>query len=175
MNTHVRDNLLILKTSINNDGTLIGSAVGAGISSYLDRAKVYHNTTQTVANGTLTPLAFNAERFDAAGLHSTSVNTTRITAVKTGLYLMGGGWEMDANATGYRQIGLRTNGTSMLALSTTDAVAGGDVTQMSISTINMMTAGDYIELTAQQTSGGTRTINATDFYTPIFWAYLLTT
>lgn len=48
--------------------------------------QIYLSGNQSVADNTLTALSFGSENFDSHGFHSTSVNPTRITPNKAGIY-----------------------------------------------------------------------------------------
>ena len=48
-------------------------------------------------------------------MHSTSVNTQRLVATVAGKYVISGTVQWTANATGYRQVYIRLNGTTPLA------------------------------------------------------------
>lgn len=61
-------------------------------------ARVTNNANQSIPDNAATTITYNAERFDPAGLHSTSSNTDRITPTRTGTYLVGvnGAYAVDA-------------------------------------------------------------------------------
>ncbi len=51
--------------------------------------RVFHNTTQSVPDaGFLNPVLFNSEAHDTDNMHSTSVNTGRITINTAGVYVL---------------------------------------------------------------------------------------
>jgi len=132
-------------------------------------ARVYHNTTQTVANTTLTWIVFNSERFDTDTIHDTSTNTGRLTCKTAGTYLIVGNFSFPLNFNGSRQIRIRLNGATIIAITamtpTSSAATDAD---MEVSTIYALAVNDYVELGAYQTSGGTLTIAANANYSPEF-------
>lgn len=119
-------------------------------------------------SGTRQFLTFANERFDSADLHSTSSNTGRLTAPITGLYLIGGHIIFASNATGRREASIRLNGTTFLEINNQPAVNGDD-TEMSVTTLYQFTAGDYVELGANQTSGGALDVRSLANISPEFW------
>lgn len=114
---------------------------------------------QSIANATLTALAFPAEQFahDPNGtLHHVSgspVPAEVVTCRTAGVYRLAGHARFAVNATGYRQISLRVNGTLYLATSTATAVTG-ITTDLAVADDYFLAATDYVELVATQTSGG---------------------
>jgi hypothetical protein len=112
--------------------------------------------TQTIANNTNTALTFDSEFFDTDGFHSTSTNTSRIT-IPAGL---GGYYSIvttactwDINGTGKRGLGIYKNGASLT--SSLEIIPSASIyVSNSLSTVLNLSAGDYIELYAIQTSGG---------------------
>lgn len=120
------------------------------------QAFIYQTVAQSLTNATVTPVLFDAELLDVGVPgHSTTTNTSRWTN-NTGL----NGWfdvmancVWVSNATGYRQMALRTNGSGTLAISQTQAVSG-NTTSMSIAQKVFMFAGDFIDLAIFQNSGG---------------------
>lgn len=145
--------------------------VAARLNQPLPQARVFNSANiSIVTSGTPQFLTFDSERFDNGGLHSTSVNTGRLTAPITGLYMIGGGVEFAVSGIGSRQLALRVNGTTFIATENQSAVAG-DVTEMDIATPYRMTAGDYVELRAFQNSGGALNVTAAANYSPEFWMY----
>jgi hypothetical protein len=118
-------------------------------------ASVYNNAAQSVANGSgsATALTANSEYFDNDTMHSTSVNTSRITATTAGRYLFVAQVQFAANATGNRRVGFLHNGTTTYQ----SALVGGTGTNSTILTaVKLLTlaATDYVECTVWQTSGG---------------------
>jgi len=132
-----------------------------------DSVRVFHNANQNITTGGNVVLAFNSERYDNNALHDTVTNNSRLTAQRAGIYIITGSWGMSSNATGVRAIGIRVNGTTFISYNEFNAV-NGDLTQISTSTIYTLSAGDYVELTALQNSGGTLIVNNLGNYSPEF-------
>lgn len=125
------------------------------------RVKAYQGTTPTTAatSGTAQLILWDTEQYDTDSMHSTSVNTSRLTIVTGGMYDIKTSLYCVANATGWRQIEVRKNsggsavgGTQLAQFRaatspTSSAWVGGDLDEP-------LVAGDYIECFFTQTSGG---------------------
>ena len=141
------------KLATGSDGItqLQGGAPAAGA---LDFAQLIQIVAQSLTNVTWTAVTFTSEGVDAAGGHSNVTNPSRYTAAHTGWYQVNGGVAFAFNATGVRACRLAVNGTALAGMSRDAAavlVYGNAVT---ISRLVYLTAGQYIELQAFQSSGG---------------------
>lgn len=125
------------------------------------RASAYNNATQSITDSTLTALTLNSEDFDVGSLHSTSVNTSRMTLSATagGVYIVVGQTTFAGNATGVRDLSLRLDGTTYVGSSRVTNLAAVQMT-FGVSAILTLTNSQYVELIAFQTSGGN--LNAGD-------------
>lgn len=116
--------------------------------------RVYNNANLTIPNATETAVTLNAERRDPYAMHSTVTNTSRVTVPIDGFYEFGGHLSYDgASSTGYRSLLLKVNG-STVAQDERNAVTGGVATTVSLATAYELTAGQYIQMFAKQSSGG---------------------
>lgn len=128
--------------------------------------RVYRSTAQSIPNITNTAIAFDSETYDAHNMHSTVSNTSRLTAVMHGKYHIYASIRFAANATGYRYVQLRVDGTTYIAADKRAALASG--TQFfTVSTEINLALGQYAELIVYQDSGGSLNVDATS-YSPIF-------
>jgi hypothetical protein len=85
-------------------------------------------------------------------MHDVSVNNSRITFNKAGKYsIVAQGW-WASNATGHREMGIRRNGSQLIAY-TNNAAVSGTRTHQNCSMVFEMAAGDYCEVVVVQTSG----------------------
>ncbi len=121
-------------------------------------ARAMANANQSIANNTLSALAFGAaDSYDTEGFHDTSVNNTRHTIPPGhgGKYHFLAGIQWAASATGVRQLSLRVNGGggTILGFVIWDAVSSGP-TLMQVVGDATLAAGDYVEVFCQQSSGG---------------------
>lgn len=112
--------------------------------------KVTNSANLPIPASTVTVLTFDTEIEDNDNIHSVASNTSRLTCTADGTYLIGGGVIWAASATGIRVLRIRKNGTDFLIGSN----AGGNTEEQNISIIENLVAGDYIEMTAYQTTTG---------------------
>lgn len=159
LNAHVRDNVAWLATDA-------------------PHCRVYNSANISIAvSGTPQALTFDSERYDVGGCHSTSTNTGRIT-IPSGA---GGKWHFGcnvsfaANATGVRQVYMRLNGTTTIAFSNDPALGSGDVSIHNLSCDYAVSAGDYVEVVCNQTSGGALNVLLAANYSPEFWGHWVRT
>ena len=114
---------------------------------------MYSNANQSISSSTLTNVSWNAEDYDTDGFHDNSTNNSRITIPngKTGYYSVNGIVMFDGNANGNRQLSIHKNGVywQWLLMYPT----GGSAQSYLINQTIYLVAGDYIQITAYQTSG----------------------
>jgi hypothetical protein len=119
--------------------------------------RVYHNTVNTCATGTAVMLAFNSERFDTDGYHDTVTNNSRLT-VPTGLagtYLITAVITFAASMAGMREVALKVNNATYIAIDDRDALStAGLTTSMTMMATWVLAAGDYVQVQVYQNSGG---------------------
>ena len=139
-----------------------GTAIGARV--YNDAAFSHDSSGNWLA------ITFNSERFDTDGMHSTSTNTSRLTIVTQGLYAFWGTAGFAASATGYRQLGIRVDGSTFIAVNGVPNNGSGAGVLLSVAGAYYLNAGQYVELCAWQNSGGTLSIASGAAYTPEFTA-----
>jgi hypothetical protein len=113
-------------------------------------------------------LNFDTEIFKNGVTHSNSTNNSRLTIATTGIYQIGCSVAFANNSTGVRSVFPRLNGTTVLGYANQTAVSG-NTTGMTFTVIASLAATDYVELIAQQTSGGNLDVNQTTQWTPVFW------
>jgi hypothetical protein len=134
-----------------------------------DKCRVYNSAAFTHnSTGNWLEVTFDSERFDPNAMHDTSTNTTRITAVNAGYYLIGGSVTWTANATGRRIIRILYNNTTQIAGQEGDPTTNTAL-QMSVATFYQLAATDYVEFGVYQNSGGNLNVNATGNTSPEFW------
>lgn len=135
----------------------------------IPHARVYNSAAITLTTGVTKILTFDNERWDTSGLHSTTANTSRLTAPIAGLYDIGAGVEFAVNAAGFREAYLLLNGLTPIEVDTRGPTPG-QVTNITISGVKYrLAAGDYVEVAALQTSGGNLNVTAAGNYSPEFW------
>ena len=127
----------------------------AGGSSFTG-AGVKKSAAQSISNNTFTIITFDQEDFDTNSFHDNSTNNSRITIPtgKGGYYLISGLIGFASNTTGARGVTLLKNGTDVNYLYLQGAGASGQPLLAPISYIAAASAGDYFQLSAYQSSGG---------------------
>lgn len=115
---------------------------------------------QTLSNGATTALTFDTETFDTAALHSTSSDTSRLTAVTAGKYMCEGTVRFNANSTGKRLALIQKNAATIYAVQEQNAVPSPDETHVCVCGLVDLGVGDYVELYASQNSGGNLDVSA---------------
>jgi hypothetical protein len=133
------------------------------------RCRVSNNSNISIATAAGTALTFDTERYDATGMHSTATNTGRITALIAGQYAFWAHVRFASNATGFREVAIRLNGTLVIAIQDTNAI-NGVPTIMSCAGEFELGVGDYAEVIVYQNSGGNLNVEAVGAYSPEFSA-----
>lgn len=139
-----------------------GSLTAAALSFLLSppRCGVYQTAAGTfTTSGTFYAVGFDTEAYDTDSMHSTSSNTSRLTATTSGLYTVLAQIAFASNATGIRSVDVRKNAagnpaSGTLLLSERATAVSGVVTTVPVAFDVQLAAGDYIELFGAQTSGG---------------------
>ena len=126
------------------------------------KCEIAHNTTQVIANDTVTPVAFNAGVRDTDSMHDDATNNTRITAKTAGWYLFAGVMTWPTNATGDRAAWLRRGGTDYYAGQWENASTAGGRHMQTVSFMIQMAVDEYVELVAYQKSGDGLTLLASN-------------
>lgn len=149
VNTHLRDNLNWLA----NDKP---------------RCKANRTSVQSIADVTNVAVNLNAaDSFDVGTMHDTVTNNTRLTVPTGGggQFTFGAQADWLANANGFREAGIRLNGTTILARVRMSA-AQVSATVQNVSGTDQLAAGDFLELVVHQSSGG-----ALDLTSSFLWAH----
>jgi len=145
LNTYVRDNV--------------------AFSANPPKVRVFMSAAVNVATSTASAPTFDSERFDTDTMHSTTVNTDRITFTTAGTYLIGANLDWAANGTGSRSADFLLNGVTVIPGQTYPAnTEAGFSTLQSPSTLYAFTAGQYATLRVRQNSGGAINLNTCEFY-----------
>lgn len=143
-------------------------------SVFVPAANVYNSGAQSIPNAAITQLLFDSEFFDNAGIHSTSSNTGRLTAPKSGVYTVSAfvGWT--TNATGDRYLAIRRNGEEAKKIAADRRGASNITGQESHVTAPLfLNAGEYVDIVVYQGSGGALTLNTLSAYSATAMASLV--
>ena len=133
-------------------------SLGTGeLSHAIPAARVTRTSAQSIPDSLNTSLAFDQERYDAAGVHDNATNNSRLTAPVTGIYAVTAQFTWGGSAgAGSRFAGVMKNGSTLIARS--QELAGDD--DQNITTQVLLAAGDYVEVVVLQTSGSSLTVAA---------------
>jgi hypothetical protein len=137
--------------------------------------RVYHGAAQPVTTAVATLFQFNSERWDIAfgatsTQHDTATQNSRLVCRYAGKYLIGAQVQWSGASGGaYRNIYLRLNGATTIAdISHGPATVAVPVRQ-ALTTLALLTVGDYVEVLGYQDSGATLNIDSLAQYSPEFW------
>ena len=140
------------------NGTLIdngnGSVTVTTGGGYTQGARVYNSAAISVSNGVDTVMTFDTEAYDTDTMHSTVSNTGRLTCNTAGKYLIVGNVRWDTSSASYRYAAIRLNGTTFIALNIVEPASASVPTEQIVTTIYDLAANDYVELIANQGTGG---------------------
>lgn len=130
-------------------------------------AKIYKSIDQVIADSTITLVAFDLEDVDTDAIHHLVTNNTRLVVKLTGKYLIGGLGQWAASDLGKRQILFGVNGTLQFSgVGDADTTGGTDLPGCYLETL---VAGDYVEMSVQQTSGGALNLIGGTKGNSLFW------
>jgi hypothetical protein len=136
-------------------------------------ARVYNDAAIAIGTGTPTGLNFNAQRYTVpTSMHSTTTNSSRLTAPSSGVYLVTGHVQWAAGAgstTGIKAVWIVENDNTIIAKQSQffDKSAAATVEQ-SVSAVWTLQANAYVTLRVQQDTGSTGSLTATASYSPEF-------
>lgn len=139
-------------------GGLQGGVTGGAASLSLattPAARAFSNAVVNIPDDTLVRVPLNSERWDTANLHDTTVDNSRLTATRPGIYLITGHVAWCNNSIGIRELFIATTANFTfyrLADSRVDA-ASTFHTGQTVSAVEKFGTGDYVELEVRQGSG----------------------
>jgi hypothetical protein len=132
--------------------TVRGGAVTPSKTAAFPGARVETTASQSVGNGAYVPVSFATVDFNIGGVFSSGA-PTKLTVPITGVYAASGSVEWEAGGIGWRQLEIDAGSAGRVATELIP-VAATQYTYNSVSTIVKLNAGESVELTANQTSGG---------------------
>ena len=116
----------------------------------------YRTTNQSIASGAGVIINWDAETIDSNGFHDNSTNNSRLT-VPTGYggkYWVTAAVEYFNNSSGIRSTTIRKNGSTYLAVSNCNGNSSSSNSTTSAQIMLDLAAGDYLEVDAYQSTGG---------------------
>ncbi len=146
----------------------IQSPVGPSRFGTLPAVRATNSSSEDIASGARTSLTFDTNDYDNSGMHSTSTNTTRLTAPISGIYEISGDVFWTISSTGSRAVFIVKNGSVFVAVSQIPVNSASEDTGQEVSTQVNLNAGDYVELTVQQDSGSIQDVSRQIDMSPIF-------
>lgn len=138
------------------------------------RCRVYNSGVFSLPNNTNTAITFDSEDYDPRGMHSTSVNTSRINIAVDGRYWVYGHClfqVIDSGAGCF--LGVQTNGVGWTGLFAAQESSGGNQPYRTTSGIVTLHNGDYVELVANQNHGSSVNLSGVNFSAPEFEVQLI--
>ena len=132
--------------------------------------RVYNNGNVTIGTGAQTAITFDSERWDTTGMHEAVTNPSRITFNLGGWYIIGGHAEFANHATGVRYLSIRMDGATYIGSARELSPNSLATTVLFVASLYYVSATNYAELMAYQTSGGDLTVLQNSQYSPEFWA-----
>ena len=139
---------------------------GIAAADVVPCCRVYHNTTQAVANATITTIVFNSERFDTDSIHDPVTNNSRLTCRTAGIYQITAEIAFPSNPGANVQLYLILNGAITIA-NPVYVGSGQDMRGIQVTTLWQLVANDYVEVKVYQ-SGGAMTFAASSGNAPEF-------
>lgn len=117
--------------------------------------RVSRNAAQSVAQGALVTVTFDAELFDNDAMHSTSTNNSRITINTAGIYVIGFTGSFAAHSS-YTRIfyNILLNGTTEIQRAGGFGAAAAASQPLAISTVYSLNVGDYVEVQVRHDGTG---------------------
>jgi hypothetical protein len=145
-----------------------GALGTAEFASGIPAAHVTHSADQPFATSGFNTVAFNQERYDTAGIHSTVTNNSRLTAPVDGIYLVTASVRWESSTAGVRQLAIEGEiGGVTTSLANSDTPATG-LSHQSLAHVIQLSAGDYVELEVRQDSGGELDLDKANQNSPEF-------
>lgn len=134
-------------------GTAFSSLTAGTDIMKLPSCGVYNSANISIPNGAATAITWNSEDWDNDSMHSTSSNTSRLIATKTGVYTLDYRFYAAGGLTWIFTI--RVNGaTAIFADNDFDTIFSRSISIK-------LTANDYVEILAQHNGGGANNITYT--------------
>lgn len=151
----------------------------AGLGAFLPRhiadppaCSVYSGYTQTIQHNTPQFLFFEQEHFDTDSMHDKQEDNTRITINTPGIYLINANIRWSKNPNGDRAIVIVKNIIDYLAVDALHAGGADLYLSQSVSCIEYLKAGDFLDVLVRQDSGINLPVTARR-WSPVFSAEYL--
>ncbi len=152
----------VLNESLSGTDVQAGSLTGGNLATgtvepsnlaTIPSVRARRTAVQSIPNGVFTPIQLTSETWDHLAMHS-NANNTRLVAPIDGIYLMTAGVFWTETSVGERDLGLRLNGGSKFVGFTANSATDISNAPLTISTVYLLNAGEFVEAVVEQTSGG---------------------
>lgn len=130
-------------------------------------AKVYSAVNVNIPTGVPTPIPFASTFSQVGGLHSNTSQNTRITIFRAGLYQIIANVQWPAFAAGIVQLQILVNGANIIGSRLDYPQAVPAIQDQIVAGADYFEIGNYIEIIANQTSGGPLVIPPVANFSPI--------
>jgi hypothetical protein len=144
---------------------------GSILKSKAISARLGSNAAQSIPHASWTALTFNTEVWDEDDLHNLITSIERLTIRTAGVYSITAQARFAANLSGTRELQIRLNGTTTLALA--DCLATAQVNglvYLNLTTAWKLAPNDYLSVLVYQTSGAALNVESSGILTPAFLA-----
>jgi len=125
-------------------------------------ALMRQTVAQAITTATYTSVTFDVDDVDDESAHSTSVNTSRYTAVSTGWYFVGACGAMTADAASVRGVRLTVNGSALTAGYATGPGSSALNSALCLARLVQLSAGDYLEVQVIHNKGSNLNTSVTN-------------
>lgn len=144
-----------------NDNWIFGAdSLGGRLTR--PNVRVTKSANQTIVPGTPIALTWDVETFDTANLHSTTTNNTRLTASRTGKWLVMASVGWATETAGYRQVMIRANfgGGTDYAFAAVPMDANTDRITLNVTALVNLNSDEFVEIVVIHDSGADRTVTS---------------
>ena len=148
--------------TVNPPNASVGIAQLADSAKSIPAFRVSLSSAQTISNSSHTIIIFNSEQFDTDSAYDTSTGRFTVPSGKAGKYYFNAMYRFQStNVTGLN-IKFQKNGTDVVNMQNHDT---GQYPSINTSLFIDLAVGDYITVTAFQSSGANRDLTANESYT----------
>lgn len=148
----------ILDGSVGSADLGAGSVLPANVAT-IPTARVRRTAGQTIPDSSTTAIAFTTETWKTvAGMHSNTVNNSRLTAPIDGVYLITASVLWQGSNVGTRSMFLEVDGTKAVAGQGETPPDSNQFTQ-SVTTAYDLSAGDFVQVDVNQNRGSNLSID----------------
>jgi hypothetical protein len=127
-----------------------------------------NSADESISDNTPTAVTFDTNVYDNSSMHSTTTDTSRLTAPVTGIYDIWGNIEWQVVSAGQRSVGVVVDGgAGGTVAQVREQAPSGIAPDQVVSTQVKLNAGDYVELVVFQNSGVPLSVRFTT-YSPAF-------